>query len=458
MLRNYNYYLLSLCIVIPTFASQRDDIQDLITDSDPFALATTSYFSVLPADVRGMLKKYLPLSNVGEALEKNDKETLSFFRFIPWTSFYWRHEVNGGFETFCVQRKFNSAMFLLGEGANPNRPLPYPDTNPLMVAVEQNDLLFAARLLKAGAVIENSTWGNHNHLICAAEKNFERMGRLLIYFGAHVHLDDEGFKNQPVFRAVVNGAFEMMQVLLKAGAKIEGPDLFTCWNVSLDKGHALILKWLIAQGVSPRYRAEWDYRYPIEIVAEGGHAQAIKVLFEAGADPREKGVAAPLTYALRNNKIAAVRALLEGGARPDLEESYLLFTAAYRGYTEILKLLLPYARIIDPSDLKQESALEVAVSHYQEDAVKLLLDAGANPDRKRSPSRGALNNCIFDMSWNSRGNWNTREEIKKILALIMEKIQRGPNPYPNIFEEIKSRHKCKEEVYCYLCAFVKSCI
>jgi hypothetical protein len=37
------------------------------------------------------------------------------------------------------------------------------------------------------------------------------------------------------------------------------------------------------------------------------------------------------------------------------------------------------------------------------------------------------------------------------LAMIMEKIQRGPNPYPNIFEEIKSRHKCSGEFYCYLC-------
>lgn len=208
-------------------------------------------------------------------------------------------------------------------------------------------------------------------------------------------------------------------------------------------------------GKNRRSRKKWDYKYPIERVAEGGHAQAIKVLFEAGADPRERGVAAPLTYALRNNKIAAVRALLEGGALPDLEESYLLFTAACRGYTEILKLLLPYARIIDPIDLKEESALEVAVSYYQEDAVKLLLDAGANPDRKRSPYSSALDKCIEDTNWNSRGNWNTREKIKKILTIIMEKIQRGPNPYPNILEEIKSRHKCPGEFYCYLCAFCK---
>ena len=31
--------MLSICIVIPTVASQIDDIHDLIADSDPFALA-----------------------------------------------------------------------------------------------------------------------------------------------------------------------------------------------------------------------------------------------------------------------------------------------------------------------------------------------------------------------------------------------------------------------------------
>ena len=111
----------------------------------------------------------------------------------------------------------------------------------------------------------------------------------------------------------------------------------------------------------------------------GGLTEVARLLLAAGADPgaRPDGEGSrwtPLLCAVAGEANAGITALLlEHGARPD---DHVLYLAAFDDSHESLRLLLPHAR-----DVAATTALSAPVSTGDVTAARLLLAAGADPNR-----------------------------------------------------------------------------
>ena len=110
-----------------------------------------------------------------------------------------------------------------------------------------------------------------------------------------------------------------------------------------------------------------------------GLAEVARLLLAAGADPaaRPDGEGSqwtPLLCAVAGEANAGITALLlEHGARPD---DHVLYLAAFDDSHESLRLLLPHA-----PDIAATTALSAPISTGDITATRLLLDAGADPNR-----------------------------------------------------------------------------
>jgi ankyrin repeat protein len=110
-----------------------------------------------------------------------------------------------------------------------------------------------------------------------------------------------------------------------------------------------------------------------------GLAEVARLLLAAGADPaarpgQDGGQWTPLLCAVAGAANPAITALLlEHGARPD---DYVLYLAAFDDSHQCLRLLLPHAR-----DIAESTALSAPISTGDATAARLLLDAGADPNR-----------------------------------------------------------------------------
>ena len=117
----------------------------------------------------------------------------------------------------------------------------------------------------------------------------------------------------------------------------------------------------------------------IDPARASGLTEVARLLLQAGADPgaRPGGEGSqwtPLLCAVAGEANAGIIALmLEHGARPD---DHALYLAAFDSSHESLRLLLPYA-----PDIAVTTALSAPVSNGDATAARLLLDAGADPNR-----------------------------------------------------------------------------
>lgn len=111
---------------------------------------------------------------------------------------------------------------------------------------------------------------------------------------------------------------------------------------------------------------------------------------------------ADFVIAIEKGDIAAVRALLDGGAKADTLIEYgehkitPLMSAAWNGRTEIAKLLLERgadvkARATDDG----QTALHSAASRGWDDLVQVLIDAGAEVNARDTRQNTALSTAVF---------------------------------------------------------------
>ena len=110
----------------------------------------------------------------------------------------------------------------------------------------------------------------------------------------------------------------------------------------------------------------------------GGLTEVARLLLAAGADPADRPGGegsqwSPLLCAVAGAPNPAItRLLLEHGARPD---DHVLYLAAFESDHECLRLVLPYA-----PDIAATTALSAPISTGDVAGVRLLLDAGADPN------------------------------------------------------------------------------
>jgi uncharacterized protein len=123
--------------------------------------------------------------------------------------------------------------------------------------------------------------------------------------------------------------------------------------------------------------------------AERGRADIVKLLLDHKADPnvagRDAGTA--LMLAAENNQPEIVKLLLGRGADPNRQDNNgwtALLKAAYQGHATCIEILAGHTK------QELDRALLVATLMERKDAVKVLLDNGAEVDFKASDGRTPL--------------------------------------------------------------------
>jgi uncharacterized protein len=123
--------------------------------------------------------------------------------------------------------------------------------------------------------------------------------------------------------------------------------------------------------------------------AERGRVDIVKLLLDHKADPNVAGrdAGTSLMLAAENNQPEIVKLLLDRGADPNRQDHNgwtALLKAAYQGNAKCIEILVSHTK------LELDRALLVATLMERKDAVKVLLDNGAEVDFRASDGRTPL--------------------------------------------------------------------
>lgn len=166
------------------------------------------------------------------------------------------------------------------------------------------------------------------------------------------------------------------------------------------RGYTYTVKTLLAAGADVNYKIEKYGSTALSFATDGeqgdNQADTVKVLLEAGANPNINLTAGwtPLTMAAAGGRTEVVKTLLAGGADPNFKEMGecpALHCAVYNGVdgTEMAKALFKAGADINEI-YEDRTPLMIAVTTDNNELVKFLLDAGADPNLKSSEGLTAL--------------------------------------------------------------------
>lgn len=206
---------------------------------------------------------------------------------------------------------------------------------------------------------------------------------LLLEAGANVHATAGG--ESALSTAVQSGREELFDLLLSKGAPLTG-----ALRAAALMGKRDVVARLLELGAEVDETAGQFAWTPLANAAEAGHAEIVRMLLAAGADPNHKDWMGktPLAQAIQEDKADVVRVLLEAGASLESDDDDSLLSAAvWQGHGQIVDLLLEHG--VDPNEQRKNSppALFWAVGFNKSAIARRLLDAGADPNARMPKGR-----------------------------------------------------------------------
>ena len=241
----------------------------------------------------------------------------------------------------------------------------------------------------------------------AAYHNRPEVAKVLIEAGANVNADD-GYGNTAVHFAAQAGNLDLIRTLVASGAK---------WKKAPDKNRARpdatplhyaktieVAKYFIGEGVS--VHLDSDLGQPIHAAAHFGHTDVIGFLIEQGVEvdeicdwvigPLKSVHATPLWIAAWDGRVDVIEYLVGKGGDRKYQVRHggsLLHAAAMTGRADAIRYLVDKGLEVDlkcnfPHGHPMVAAFEdftplgVAVHYQRIDAVRALLEVGANRTAK----------------------------------------------------------------------------
>ncbi|KAI7769622.1 hypothetical protein LZL87_003112 [Fusarium oxysporum] len=200
---------------------------------------------------------------------------------------------------YAVQKREAEIVdMLLAAGASPDGdPEDTMDfhsmKSPLIIAVQAGNEDLVARLIKAGANVDQyfSQYGRSlTPLYAASMKGHLAIMRQLLDAGATID-GKAGYLGTPLLAAVSEGHVEVMTLLLDAGADLQARSAvnkYPALVVALDKGHPEVVENLINAGANVNDSAEY-YGSALQAAAFKGYRDVAEKLLDVGADPAMEG-------------------------------------------------------------------------------------------------------------------------------------------------------------------------
>jgi uncharacterized protein len=264
---------------------------------------------------------------------------------------------------YKVDRELVAA--LLKSGAKPDVTNKY-GSSPLAEAAKLGDLALVRQLLDAGANVESPNGDGETVLMLAARIGALDVAKLLVERGADVNAKEAWRDQTALIWAVDNNFPELTQFLIDHGADVNARASANDWDSQ----------------ITAEPRAQYRPVGGLTVLlyaARSGCTRCVRSLLAAGADvdrPTPEGMT-PLMIAIDNQSYDTARLLLDEGANPHVWDWYgrtALYIAtdmsSFRG------------RLSHPTSSTETSATDV---------IKLLLEAGVNPNAQMNmhrPSRG----------------------------------------------------------------------
>ncbi|MBL8034670.1 MAG: ankyrin repeat domain-containing protein [Leptospiraceae bacterium] len=161
--------------------------------------------------------------------------------------------------------------------------------------------------------------------------------------------------------AAQNGHARVVQLLIEAGADVNGPFFI-------------------------RYSAPWGFDdgwTPLFIASKRGHIEVVKLLIQAKANVHARNLSGstPLIWAsTRTGNADIIKLLILSGADVNAKTKdggTALMAAALIGDLEIVKLLIHAKADLNAKNKKNETAASLAATNNRQEIVKYLMDSGA---------------------------------------------------------------------------------
>ena len=325
---------------------------------------------------------------------------------------------------------------LLAAKADPNAKEKNGGQNALMWAVAAKQSAVADALVRGGADVHGGSKSGFTPLMFAAQQGDVDTMRVLLRAGAKVNDKQEGAPSALVIASAMVHV-DAVNLLLENGANPNATD-WRGYNPLLlvvrDSHYGLdlqnkdrivtIVKSLLKHGADPNFRLKQpkamtvnevslDGATPVLLAAEVNNTEAVKVLLDAGADPRistEQGMT-PLIMASgggtdiqrarppeeRAQAIDTVKLLVERGVDINAVGQYgwtALHQASYQGLTEVIEFLVSKGANINEMDAFGQTPLSISLAvlvqdigarrlqiprRYRKEVAETLLKLGATP-------------------------------------------------------------------------------
>lgn len=323
-----------------------------------------------------------------------------------------------------LTNNLDAVKILLNSGADPNERVGQISF-PLNIAINRGQVEAVRDLLEAGARPNEIT--GQSPLFDAIYKNNFEIIKLLLDYGADPNLKDKK-GNTPIDIAIENESNEIIKLLLDHGANKDMKNLegVTPLGKAIINDDVEAARLLLQSGANPnemmnmapnlidlaKLRNDLDIideiREMPELIGSAVYSAVVRdnyemvlLLLTFGANPNlgtENG-STPLGAAISKGLIKIVKLLLENGADPNIEDTQFglpLNIALDIKSIELVKLLLekgaaPLKEVLNKS-LSKASFLGNA------EAVRILLEYGANPNGTEDNSTGFLSIPLLNVS------------------------------------------------------------
>lgn len=259
---------------------------------------------------------------------------------------------------------------LLKKGVNPN----YKKDKlswPLINACWSGNSEIASLLLAYGADINAQNDYGLSGLHWAAEKGFTDIAKILIDAKININLATKEHGNTAIISAALNGQYEIVNILIKAGSDI---------NYKNYSGNSAILA-----------------------INKNNIPEILQLLIDNGANVNDTNNDkwTPLHYFCRDNEEKAVKILLDYKAeinRVNNKGWTPLMLSVHNDNDAITELLLNNKADLEPVNDEGHSVLELAIIKGNNKSVSLLLEHGAD-FYHREKNNGRL---LIDVAYNSK--------------------------------------------------------
>jgi ankyrin repeat protein len=294
----------------------------------------------------------------------------------------------------CLKGHFEVAAILIEGGAKVDG-----DSPPIFAAAGKGNLDLVQLLLKHGA---NPSAYSSQHAGCcglhiAAEKNYVDVVRALLSAGVDVNIRSEKQKLTPLISAACCGSLEAVKVLIEAGADIDAQSSTgnTALMLAIDRGKIDVATTLIDAHANLEIKGQkgWTALHNAASGGDRGYREVAEALLKAGAsvDALSETMLTPLHEAAGKSLVDLVRLLVDNGANVNARDKFhntplrmcasnAQSFATLDSFKQTVQILLTAGADINAGTTINTTSLHSVVKWGNADAVRFMLDHGADPD------------------------------------------------------------------------------